>query len=288
MAVQTTSPELALTVTEQSTPIEKNWEHSSYEEIFAYWRQIIRTSDEETFFLFDIDDTLVESMMLWVEGMMDLHNSHVTAQVTIQQLLDMIDPFAYIRSQVGDELYEEAESRFRVDERMNTHGALVHENLPHFVERLLERHGALLGGLTARQDSDVTRMQTWKKLRQAELLDGYPVMFRPLHIKHDTATRIWKPDVLVKLQGLQEGKNLILVDDNVYTAKGVGECNEKTPHRPIMQILLRTQVNVAAVNQLIEEGLPPGVFVASSWEEVEVKVEEAKVWAQQRRDSVAR
>lgn len=267
-------------------PIEQpeSWEHADAQQTLEFWRKVVQLSKHDTFLLLDIDDTLVEGLLIWLEEF-----SKVLGMLSVDQILEQwVKPFAKIKEILGDELFAEHEARLRNDERVNTSGKIVDDRIHEFLESILDQHAVLLGGLTARQDVEATRQQTWKKLKSEDvgLLEGYPIMFRPHDIEYEHSAFSWKPDILLELAEQRAGVTPILVDDSCTTANGVGKKNQLNPEKPIVQILLRTRINFREVDEMIQVGLPPGVFVAENWEDVPNQIAEARSWANQQRANV--
>lgn len=261
---------------------ENPWLTATGSQIQAHWIEQMRAQPDSSFFVFDMDDTLTETLLRWVKFMVRTIYGGKDLASHLDRILQSNNPFGLLRKEFGDEKFTELEQYLRFSRWGNSYGKPVDPAIPELLAHVLERDGNVLGVLTARPDTPEVIQHTHSWIQQQELLADLPLYHAPAALNH-AQTQVWKvDDVLGNVRKATDNSPLMLIDDSVSTAARVEQWNrDHTDYLPIIQILLETsltQVAIAEKYPALQKGQSFGVFVAKNWSQIPAEVHKARVW----------
>jgi hypothetical protein len=258
-----------------------DWLTATGPEIEQHWVEQMQAKPDSRFYIFDMDDTLTETLLRWVQYFVRAKYGSQRYVEEFNRVMSAKSPFTFLREELGHEEFTKLEQKLRFSRWGNTYGKQVDPNLSEHLAQVLERKGEVLGVLTARPDSLQVREHTYQWLKRQELLHTLPQYHAPTAFTY-LQTQQWKVDVLARMRRAVEQPPLMLVDDSVSTAANIEEWNKKhAEYLPLIQILLRTSLTDKAIAEkydVVFSPEPSGVFVADNWSKIPEVADRAAEW----------
>lgn len=268
-------------------PEEIDWLSATGDEIEAHWIERMKNAPEATYYLLDMDDTLTETLVRWVNFIVRAVYGSENFSEQYARIMNSTNPFAVLRNELGPE-FTRLEQKLRFSRWGNSYGKPVDPELPEHLAQILERQGEVLGVLTARPDDPKVMQHTAEWLQKQQLLHELPLYHAPTAFNYAQMQK-WKVDVLGRLRRAVDDQVIILIDDSMSTAASVEKWNEKhSDYMPLMQILLSTSLTDKQISETydpLKKGESSGVFVANNWAHIPEVAEEAKTWYRRVQDS---
>jgi len=258
------------------------------DEILAMWEAQVADSNE-IFTVLDLDENIFDTAAFWVEytntflaastNSFDFEN---TFPPTLEQVIQEGGPSKYYAKHFahvfpGNTYDTEFMEELRFREPGNRKGPVMHQDMPGKYQNL-EQQTTILGGLTARPDSEVV-VQSTRQQFQENGLPEIPTIFRPADIQLSQSSQV-KLDILGPLSEKTNGV-ILLVDDSISTAKKIQEYNRNRGRKPKLIQVVNIQGTLTApaiARGEYAEDPDNGIFFMNGWDDQEAVLTRINKW----------
>lgn len=255
------------------------------DQIINRWREKIAGSKAELFFILDLDENLFNSAAHWVtfsNTFLRLFAAIDLERLPTEEVVMAVGgPSTYYPLFFPDvfpttEAYEVLADEMRHRYAPNRLGKAMHPNLSELISQL-NGVGEVLGGLTARPETQVVRDATKAQLHPVEM----EVVYKPVNRPLAEASR----EKIERLETLSHASSgvVVLIDDSLSTAKVISEWNKSrnsVQSQPIVQILngLGPLTAPKLEQGLVDLDQLEGVFLLSDWSDLDQVITDIQSW----------